>query len=148
MEERVKTGTGTRNLGALVRAWEGMRQKAPELGPIRDADSYRGMKELMDQLLDVVGEDEDHELADLLDIVSTVVLQYENANEPELPDVEPREALRFLMEQHDLTQSDLKKEIGSQGVVSEILNGKRELNTRQIRALAKRFGVSPSVFVG
>jgi HTH-type transcriptional regulator/antitoxin HigA len=38
-------------------------------------------------------------------------------------------------------------EIGSQGVVSEVLAGKRELNTRQIRALAKRFGVSPAVFV-
>lgn len=38
-------------------------------------------------------------------------------------------------------------EIGSQGVISELLAGKRELNTRQIRILAKRFGVSPAVFV-
>jgi HTH-type transcriptional regulator/antitoxin HigA len=51
------------------------------------------------------------------------------------------------MEQHDLRQSDLRKEIGSQGVVSEILSGNRELNTRQIRALAKRFSVSPAVFI-
>lgn len=43
-------------------------------------------------------------------------------------------------------RSDLP-EIGSQGVVSEILNGKRELNVRQIRALADRFHVSPSVFI-
>jgi len=49
------------------------------------------------------------------------------------------------MEEHSLNQSDLA-EIGSQGVISEILRGKRELNTRQIRALAKRFAVSPSVF--
>jgi HTH-type transcriptional regulator/antitoxin HigA len=34
-----------------------------------------------------------------------------------------------------------------EGVVSEILNGKRELNVRQIRALAKRFHVSPAVFI-
>jgi HTH-type transcriptional regulator/antitoxin HigA len=32
-------------------------------------------------------------------------------------------------------------------VVSEILNGKRELNARQIRALAERFHVSPAVFM-
>jgi len=38
-------------------------------------------------------------------------------------------------------------EIGSQGVVSEILNGKRELNVRQIRELANRFHVSPAVFI-
>jgi HTH-type transcriptional regulator/antitoxin HigA len=50
------------------------------------------------------------------------------------------------MEEHELTQSDLP-EVGSQGVVSEILNGKRELNVRQIRALAERFGVSTAVFI-
>ena len=54
--------------------------------------------------------------------------------------------LRFFMEEHNLRQSELP-EIGSQGVVSEILRGKRELNVRQIRALSERFGVSPSVFV-
>jgi len=50
------------------------------------------------------------------------------------------------MEEHDLAQSDLP-EIGSQGVVSEILAGKRDLNVRQISQLAERFGVSPAVFM-
>jgi len=50
------------------------------------------------------------------------------------------------MEEHGLRQSDLA-EVGSQGVVSEILNGKRELNVRQIRELAKRFHISPAVFI-
>jgi HTH-type transcriptional regulator/antitoxin HigA len=50
------------------------------------------------------------------------------------------------MEQHGLRQVDLP-EIGSQGVVSEVLAGKRDLNIRQVRALAKRFGVSTSTFV-
>jgi HTH-type transcriptional regulator/antitoxin HigA len=50
------------------------------------------------------------------------------------------------MEEHDLRQSDLP-EIGSQGVVSEILSGKRELNVRQIKELAQRFQVSPAVFI-
>jgi HTH-type transcriptional regulator/antitoxin HigA len=45
-----------------------------------------------------------------------------------------------------LKQNDLP-EIGSQGVVSEILNGKRELNTRQIQALSRRFGVSSAAFL-
>jgi HTH-type transcriptional regulator/antitoxin HigA len=42
------------------------------------------------------------------------------------------------MEAHGLTQSELP-EIGSQGIVSEILSVERELNIRQIRRLAKRF---------
>jgi HTH-type transcriptional regulator/antitoxin HigA len=50
------------------------------------------------------------------------------------------------MEEHGLTQSDLP-EVGSQGVVSDILRGKRELNVRQIRTLATRFHVSPAVFI-
>ena len=54
--------------------------------------------------------------------------------------------LVHFMEEHFLSQSDLP-EIGSQGVVSEIINGKRELNLRQIKALGKRFNVSPAVFL-
>ena len=50
------------------------------------------------------------------------------------------------MEEHGLKQKDLS-ELGSQGVVSEILNRKRELNLRQVRALGERFQVSASVFI-
>ena len=50
------------------------------------------------------------------------------------------------MEEHHLTQNDLR-EIGTQGVVSEILNGKRKLNLRQIRLLSQRFHVSPEGFI-
>lgn len=50
------------------------------------------------------------------------------------------------MDQHGVKQSELP-EIGSQGVVSEILAGKRELNIRQVRALALRFGVTAATFV-
>ena len=50
------------------------------------------------------------------------------------------------MEQHQLKQSELP-EIGSQGVVSEVLRGIRELNVRQIRALSERFHVPAAVFI-
>jgi HTH-type transcriptional regulator/antitoxin HigA len=51
------------------------------------------------------------------------------------------------MEEHNLKQADLAEELGGQSIVSTILNGKRELNTRQVKALAKRFNVSPAVFL-
>jgi HTH-type transcriptional regulator/antitoxin HigA len=54
--------------------------------------------------------------------------------------------LRHLMEAHGLKQGDLP-EIGSQGVVSEVLRGRRELNLRQVRALAKRFSLPPALFL-
>ncbi|MDA3897027.1 MAG: helix-turn-helix domain-containing protein [Desulfobacteraceae bacterium] len=50
------------------------------------------------------------------------------------------------MEEHGMKQSDLH-EIGSQGVISEILSGKRQINIRQIKILSKRFKVSPAVFI-
>ena len=96
-------------------------------------------------LVDEVGADEHHPLYSLLDTLGTLVHAWEQQHHP-MPKAGGRELLQFLMEEHDLTQSDLP-DVGSQGVVSEILAGKRELNVRQIRALSDRFGVSPSVFV-
>jgi HTH-type transcriptional regulator/antitoxin HigA len=58
----------------------------------------------------------------------------------------PSDVLKYLMEEHDLKQSDLP-EIGSQGVISEILSDKRLLNVRQIKMLSNRFKVSPAVFM-
>ncbi|WP_395946981.1 type II toxin-antitoxin system HigA family antitoxin [Caedibacter taeniospiralis] len=50
------------------------------------------------------------------------------------------------MKEHGLKQSDMI-ELGSQGVISEILSGKRALNVRQLKALAQRFNVSMETFV-
>lgn len=58
------------------------------------------------------------------------------------------EVLRFLMEQHGLRQRDLAPEIGSESLVSLILAGKRNLTIGHIHALAERFHVPASVFVG
>ena len=55
--------------------------------------------------------------------------------------------MRFLIEQHGLKQADLADEVGTQSVVSEILNGHRHINARQAKALAQRFGVSASAFI-
>lgn len=51
------------------------------------------------------------------------------------------------MEQHDLRQTDLATLFGSQSNVSEVLAGKRQINARQARELAKKFGMSVGVFI-
>lgn len=112
---------------------------------IRDEADYDRAVAALNELIDAIGTDEQHPLYEFLDTLGTVIAAYE-AEHLELPVVGGVEALAFLMEEHALHQTDLP-EVGSQGVVSEILSGKRELNVRQIRALADRFGVSPAVFV-
>jgi HTH-type transcriptional regulator/antitoxin HigA len=112
---------------------------------LRNEHEYDQAVERLNRLLDEVGTDEQHPLYTLLDTLSTLIHAYEEEHHP-IPECSGVDVLRFLMDEHGLTQSDLP-EIGSQGVVSEVLRGKRELNIRQIRALAKRFQVSPSVFI-
>ena len=112
---------------------------------IQTEEDYDRAVVYLNELINEVGENETHPLYDLLDTLSTVLHSYEEVHYKK-PDVSGREMLQFFMEEHDLTQSDLP-EIGSQGVVSELLSGKRELNVRHMRLLAERFGVSPAVFL-
>ncbi len=85
--------------------------------------------------------------ADLyLKTLSELVEDYERKNYKSST-LSGAEMLSYIMELKQLKQSDLSKELGGQSVVSKILNGERELNLRQVRALAKRFNLSPSVFV-
>lgn len=104
------------------------------------------MVQLINSLVDEVGGNEKHPLADLLKIVGDLIAVYEDRYYP-IADAEPREVLRLLMEQNNLQQKNLAAEPGSQSVVSEILSGKREINARQAKALATRFTVSPGAFL-
>jgi HTH-type transcriptional regulator/antitoxin HigA len=112
---------------------------------IRNEREYEQAIKRLNNLLDEIGTDERHPLYELLDTLGTLIHAYEERHHP-VPDSSGADMVRFFMDEHGLAQSDLP-ELGSQGVVSEILNGKRELNVRQIRTLAKRFGVSPAVFI-
>ncbi len=110
-----------------------------------DQESYDHLVAILDSLVDEVGDDEDHYLAGMMEVLGSLIESYE-ISQNYVKDGEPIALLKELMEQHGLTQKDLS-EIGSQGVVSEIISGKRTMNIRQIKLLAARFGVSPAVFI-
>jgi HTH-type transcriptional regulator/antitoxin HigA len=82
---------------------------------------------------------------DLADLLTLLIEDYEEKNY-QLPKASPLEVIAFLMEQHGLKQKDLADVFGTPSIVSEVLNGKRELNKEQIRRLSERFHVSPEVF--
>ncbi len=115
------------------------------LHTIRTEHDYDKAVASLNQLLDAGAANEKHPLADLVNTLGALIREYDDVQYPP-QEVSPLAMLRFLMDQNQLTQSSLP-EIGSQGVVSEILNGKRDLNVRQIKSLSQRFHVPPSVFV-
>lgn len=133
------------DLALVQTAWQGLNKLVP-LGTITSERDYKRRVVIMDELLDRIGANESHRLMPLLDLVTKEVEAYE-AKHQTLPEAVPAEVLAFLMEEHSLKQTDLAEELGGQSIVSSILNGKRELNTRQVKALASRFNVSPAVFL-
>ena len=79
------------------------------------------------------------------ELLMTLIEVYEEEHYP-VPDASPLEVLRALMEANNLRQKDLVPIFGSEGIVSEVLHRKRELNKSHIEKLSARFRVSPAVF--
>jgi HTH-type transcriptional regulator/antitoxin HigA len=115
------------------------------LHPIRNQADYDCAVEVLNRLLDAGAADENHPLADLVGTLGELIVDYDDKHF-QIGEALPTEIPRFLMTQYHLTQSDFP-EVGSQGVVSKILSGKRSLNTRQIPALVDRFDISPAAFL-
>jgi HTH-type transcriptional regulator/antitoxin HigA len=80
-----------------------------------------------------------------IELLTLLIERYEETRYT-LPKSSPADVLRFLLDRHGLRQRDLAAELGGESVVSEILSGKRRLNTAHIEQLSKRFRVSPAVF--
>ena len=121
---------------ALVRAFP--------LVSIRDKAHLSEALAVIDRLLDRPQRSmaEEEYLRALTDLVET----YENAHVT-IPTVSGVEALRYLMEEHGLTQADLAPLFGTRSIVSEVLAGKRRLALSHIARLAERYGVPADVFI-
>jgi HTH-type transcriptional regulator/antitoxin HigA len=115
------------------------------LHSISSQEEYDRAQKSLDELLDAGAADESHPLAPIASALGDLMGAWEDVNVT-LPDASPAAVLRFLMDQHGLRQSDLP-EIGSQGVVSQILREQRQLTVNHIVQLSARFGVSPVVFL-
>ena len=131
----------------VSRAWHEFKAASPvRLVRPGSREEYGALVDLMNALLDEIGEEEDHEDMDLLDLVSLLVESYEQ-EQVQIPDASPAAVLAYLMEEHGLKQSDLSPQLGTQSIVSEVLRGKRKINAVQAKALGERFSVSPAAFI-
>jgi HTH-type transcriptional regulator/antitoxin HigA len=127
----------------VEQAWSGLQHQV-FLRPIRSEDDYSRMVALIDSLVDIVGDNEEHPLFDLYDLALELIGNWEREH-VQLPNVAPREVLRFLLEEHNMKQSDLS-DIASASLISDILAGRREISKRLSKALAERFHVDASAF--
>lgn len=132
------------DIKVLQKTWQAFDRVA-HLRPIRSAEEYDRTVALMNNLLDIVADDENHALSGLLDLVSELVGDYD-AEHFAIEASEPREVLRYLIETRGLKQSDLA-EVVPQSNLSAILAGKRKISTTLAGKLAKFFNISPAVFV-
>lgn len=128
----------------LIPAWEAFHALS-DVSAIRNAAHHKRMLGLLDLLMQASEGKPRHPAVPLIGIVARLIEDWESDRLPLAPQ-RGRDALRYLMNAHGLKQSDLP-EVASQGVISEVLSGKRQLNVRQIRALSERFGVSPETFL-
>jgi HTH-type transcriptional regulator / antitoxin HigA len=79
------------------------------------------------------------------ELLTLLIEAYEDKHCP-VRESSPVGVLTELMRANDLRQKDLAPVFGTESIVSEILNGKRELNKTHIERLSKKFKVSPAVF--
>jgi len=79
------------------------------------------------------------------ELLTVLIEAYEEEHYP-IRAASPVGVLAELMAANNLKQKDLAPLFGSESIVSEILNHKRELNKHQIEKLSRHFKVSPAVF--
>ena len=135
------------NVSEILAPWGAVNAALGLASPIRDDAHHGEMLAFVDECFERFGSDDSHPIFALVDLVAGRIREYEDRVRP-WPDAStPASRLAFLMEQHGLRQCDLP-EVGAQSVVSAVLAGKRMLNLRQTRALAKRFHVPMDVLAG
>lgn len=82
----------------------------------------------------------------LLELLVTLIEKFEDEHY-QLNAATPQSILQHLIEARGIKQEDLVGVIGSRGVVSEVVNGKRSISKSQAKALADFFHISPELFI-
>lgn len=126
--------------------WVALHEALGVGAPLGDKAQYAQALAFVEQVFDEVALDPSHPLGGLVDLLADRIREYEARMHPWPDTSTPATVLASLMEEHGLRQCDLP-EVGAQSVVSAVLAGKRALNLRQVKALARRFSVPLEVLI-
>ena len=113
--------------------------------PIKNEEQYEDALELIYNLLQKEVEPGSVE-GDELEVLSILVKEYETVHYP-MPKPNPIEAIKFRLEQMDMTEADLSSILGYRSRKSEILSGKRKLSLNMIRKLSQRLHIPADVLI-
>jgi len=120
---------------------------------IETEEDYEFALDLVEHLMTKAEDREGEPTLRMIDMIADAIDKYENSLEnvsnyiQEVETFDPGvSTLRVLIDQHNLSYSDLKEEIGSKSLVSQILSGSKNLTRKHIANLTKRFSISPELF--
>jgi HTH-type transcriptional regulator / antitoxin HigA len=143
VEKRVETKT-------FFKRWEAFNKvAAPIFQPIQSEREYEDTLELLDDLTDRMATPDDARYIGLFRLLSERIVAWEAVHEaPYFTDTPGHVTLKYIMEEHGVSQYQLEKEgLANQSLLSKILLGKRAISKELAKKLAKRFHVSPAVFL-
>ncbi len=110
---------------------------------IKTQESFEKTQLIVDSLIDKGELTEDEQ--DYLDLLGTLIYEYEEKIDL-VPDIYGVELLHVLISELNLKQKQLVPIFKTESIVSDVLNGKRQLTVEHIQKLAEFFNVSPAVF--
>ncbi|MEN2399708.1 DNA-binding protein [Flavobacterium sp. MC2016-06] len=114
-----------------------------DIRPIKTEKDYDLALERVNILFDAKPNTEE---GDELDILVTLIEKYEQIHY-QIPEPDPIEAIKFMMEQNGLTDADLGVILNSRSRVSEIFKRKRALTIKQIRVLTEVLHIPASTLI-
>ena len=114
-----------------------------DIKPIRSEQDY---SKTLKRIEEIWGAPLDTPEGDELDILATLVEEYEDEHYP-IKSPDPIAAIKYIMGKNELNRSDIVKYLGSKSKVSEVLNGKRPLSLNMIKALHKGLGISYDILI-
>ena len=83
----------------------------------------------------------------MIELLATLVDQYEESEWP-TPQATPGEILKFLLDERQLSQSELARQLDiAQSTIANVIAGRRQLSKANVLALSKFFGVSATLFM-
>jgi HTH-type transcriptional regulator/antitoxin HigA len=112
---------------------------------ISTEQEYEQALERLEVIFDSTPKDQTFKEAELL---TMLIENYELKVEPNFPDPDPIEVIKFKMEQNNMRSKDLAEIVGGKSKASEILNKKRKLTLNMIRRINKILGIPAEVLIG